>query len=82
MHRYRNGSGNSTAPAEISGIRVTRQKRTKRQRAALAVAIQDGDTKLTRLTQAQISKVCGVSQSYVCQMRRKNAPVIHLVVAE
>ena len=82
MSTYRNGSGNSTAPAEISGIRVTRQKRTKGQRAALAVAIQDGDTKLVRLTQAQISKVCGVSQSYVCQMRRKNASVIHLVAAE
>jgi hypothetical protein len=82
MHRYRDEYGNSTAPAEISGIQATRQKRTKRQRAALAVAIQDGNTKLMRLTQAQISRVCGVSQSYVCQMRRKNASVIHLVAAE
>jgi hypothetical protein len=84
MHRYRNGSGNSIAPPEISGIAVTRQKRTKKERAALAAAIARGETELTRLTQAQISKVCGVSASYVCQMQRKNSipVVVQLQAAE
>jgi transcriptional regulator with XRE-family HTH domain len=80
--QYRNGHGSST-PAKISGLQVVRQHRTKKERARLAGAIQRGETELTKLTQAQISRICGVSQQYVSRLQRGNSgnsapPVVQL----
>jgi hypothetical protein len=73
MTKYRNESGNSTAPAEISGIQVVRQQRTKKQRAALAAAIGRGETRLGQLTCTQIAHICGVSAQYVHRVQLTNS---------
>jgi hypothetical protein len=78
MSKYTNGSGRSTTPTEISGIAVTRQKRTKKQRAALAASIERGETRLKSLTQAQIARICGVSAAYVHQMQLADRPPVQL----
>ena len=73
MSKYTNGSGRSTTPTEISGIAVTRQKRTKKQRAALAASIERGETRLGSLTQTQIAHICGVSAQYVHRVQLTNS---------
>jgi hypothetical protein len=72
MNTYRNGSGGSTIPAEISGLQVTLQRRTKKERAKLAAAIQRGETRLGSLTQVQIARICGVSAQYVHRVQPAN----------
>jgi hypothetical protein len=69
MHNYRNGSGDSTIPTEVTGLQVALQWRSKKERAQLAAAIQRGETKLTKLTDGQIARICGVTPQYVYQAR-------------
>jgi hypothetical protein len=79
MYNYRNGPRGSTIPAEISGLQVVRQRRTKKQRAALAASIQRGETKLGSLTQVQIARLCGVSAQYVHRVQVTNSvPIVQL----
>jgi hypothetical protein len=73
MHNYRNGSGDSTIPTEVTGLQVALQWRSKKERARLAAAIQRGETKLIKLTDAQIAAVCGISPAYVYQIRNASA---------
>jgi hypothetical protein len=75
MSNYRNGPRRSTIPAEISGLQVTLQRRSKRERAALAASIRGGEARLGKLTQAQAARLCGVSASYVQQVQRANTIV-------
>jgi hypothetical protein len=75
MNNYRNGPRRSTIPAEISGLQVVQQKRTKKQRAELAAAIGSGRTRLGKLTLVQLARVCGVSSQYVHRVQRTNTIV-------
>jgi hypothetical protein len=69
----------SATPKRITGLQLALERRTKKQRAVLAAAIERGETELTHLTQAQISKLCGISATYVHQQQLKNgAPVVQL----
>ena len=78
MRKYRAGADSATPPTEISGIQVVRQRRTKKQRAALAASIERGETRLGSLTQTQIAHICGVSAQYVHAVQRANTPVVQL----
>ena len=78
MSTYRNGSGRSTIPTEISGLRAVLQRRSKKERAELVAAIVRGQTHLTRLTTVQAARLCGVSAPYVHQVQRANTPVVQL----
>jgi hypothetical protein len=69
MHTYRNQSGGSIVPAEITGLELALQRRSKKERAQLAVAIEAGRTRLVGLTDTQLARVCGVSAQYIHQMR-------------
>jgi hypothetical protein len=69
MGTYRNVPGGSTAPAEITGLQVALQQRSKKERAELAVAIEAGRTQLVALTDTQLARICGVSAQYVHQVR-------------
>jgi hypothetical protein len=82
MAKYCNGLGGSTIPAEISGLQVVRQRRTKKQRAALAASIGRGETKLGALTQVQLARICGVSAQYVHRVQLTNSVPIVQVAAE
>jgi hypothetical protein len=73
MRTYRNGPGRSTTPAEITGLQVALQRRSKKERAELAAAILRGETKLTKLTDGQVADICGVSAQYVDQVRAASA---------
>jgi len=73
MRTYRNGSGGSSIPREITGLQAVRQQRTTRERAELAAAIQRGETRLTKLTRGQIADICGVSVQYTYQVRLASA---------
>jgi hypothetical protein len=73
MATYRNGSGGSTVPKEITGLQVALQPRSKKERAKLAAAIQRGETTLTKLTDGQIARICGVTPQYVYQARVASA---------
>ena len=75
MRTYRNGSGGSSIPREITGLQAVRQQRTTRERAELAVAIMRGETRLTKLTDSQVAAICGVSAQYVYQVRLASADV-------
>jgi hypothetical protein len=75
MNNYRNAPRGSTIPAEISGLQAVQQKRTKKQRAELAAAIGSGRTRLGKLTQVQIARLCGVSSQYVHRVQRANTIV-------
>ena len=77
MPRYRNGLIRSTPPA-ITGIEVTRQKRTKKERAKLAASIISGRTALGSLTQAQVARMCGVSAAYVQAQRAPHRVPVQL----
>jgi len=69
MHTYRNGSGNSIIPRDITGLEVARQPRSKQERAALATSIIRGETRLTRLTYAQVCDLCDVGTQRVYRER-------------
>jgi hypothetical protein len=73
MRKYRAGADSATPPTEISGIQVVRQRRTKKQRAALAASIERGETRLGSLTQTQIAHICGVSAQYVHRVQLTNS---------
>jgi hypothetical protein len=73
MGTYRNGSGGSTVPKEITGLQAVKQRRSKLERAELATAIIRHETKLTKLTDSQIAAICGVSVQYVYQVRLASA---------
>ena len=73
MHTYRNGTGNSTTPREITGLQIATQPRSKQERAALATAIIRGETKVTRLTYGQVCAICDVGTQRV--YRERNASV-------
>jgi hypothetical protein len=75
MPRYRNGTGSSTAPAQITGLEVALQRRSRLQRAELGASIKRGDTRLGSLTVVQISRIVGVSSQYIHrQLRGNSAP--------
>jgi hypothetical protein len=77
MAKYSNGSTGST-PSIITGIEVTRQKRTKKERAKLAASIISGRTALGSLTQAQVARICGVSAAYVHAQRTQHRVPVQL----
>jgi hypothetical protein len=80
MSKYRTRFINSTPPAEISGLQVVLQRRTKKQRAQLALAIERGETRLTSLTERQIAAICNVSTTYIHKLTDRT-PAIRLVEA-
>ena len=70
--KYPTKSSGSSIPAEISGLHVALQRRSKRQRAELAASIARGQTHLKRPTTVQAARLCGVSAPYVHQVQRAN----------
>jgi hypothetical protein len=72
----------SATPKRITGLQLALERRTKKQKAVLAAAIESGETELTHLTQAQISKLCGISATYVHQQQRKNGVSVVQLAAE
>jgi hypothetical protein len=84
MAKYRNGSGSSTIPMEISGLQVALQKRSKRQSAELLNATWSGRTKLGVLTKVQLGRIYDVSPQYAHKIARENSapPVVTLLAAE
>jgi hypothetical protein len=75
---------NGASPAEISGLQIVQQRRSKKERARLAVSIYTDETKLQRLTLVQLSRLVGVSAQYVGRIRRENntPPVVTQLAAE
>jgi hypothetical protein len=69
MHTYLTKLGGSTAPAQITGLELALQRRSKKELAELAVEIEAGRTRLVRLTDTQLARVCGVSAQYIHQVR-------------
>jgi hypothetical protein len=59
-------------PKQITGLQLALERRTKKQKAVLARAIENGETELTDLTQVQIARLCGISAPYINQVRPRN----------
>jgi hypothetical protein len=80
--KYPNGHASSTIPQEISCLSAMLQHRSKRDRARLADAIQQGKTKVTSFTAVEAAHLCGVSSQYIYHVRRTDAPVVVQLAAE
>jgi hypothetical protein len=73
MRTYHRHNRPATAPAEITGLQVARQPRSREERARLATAIARRETKLTSLTYGQIASICGISPQDLYQARVASA---------
>jgi hypothetical protein len=62
-------------PQKISGKQIAQARLTKAERARIAGAAMDGETKLVGFSQRQVADICGVSLAYARRMRRpQSAP--------
>ena len=68
-------------PTKISGKQIAQARLTKAERARIAGAAMDGETKLVGFSQRQVADICGVSLAYARRMRRPQN-VVRLEAAE
>jgi hypothetical protein len=86
LTHYTRPRRNSIPPKNISGLQITRQRRSKLERARLGASVKRKDTELGALTDVQLAKILGISPQFLGKIAREEAavrdPVIVQIAAE